>query len=101
MHLTHGTPPFDPNGDFTRFGFRVPTAVISPFSKPHYVSHQITDSTSWLAFVEERFNLKPLTARDAAASNMLDFFDFTNVPRKTPPSNAPGVTSPKCYDSLP
>jgi phospholipase C len=100
-HLTHGTPPFDPNGDFTRYGFRVPTVVISPFSKPRYVSHQITDSTSWLAFVETRFNLKPLNARDAAASTMLDFFDFANVPWKTPPGNAPAITSTACYDGLP
>jgi phospholipase C len=100
-HLTHGTPPYDPPGDFNRYGFRVPTVVISPFSKPHYVSHQMTDSTSWLAFVETRFKLTPLTARDAAASNMLDFFDFTNVPWKTPPSNPPGTPIGPCYDGLP
>ncbi|PYY23707.1 MAG: hypothetical protein DMG62_06915 [Acidobacteria bacterium] len=100
-HLTHGTPPFDPDGDFTRFGFRVPTIVISPFSRPHYVSHRQTDSTSWLAFVETRFNLKPLTARDAYVSNLLDFFDFTNAPWKTPPSNPPGTPIGACYDGLP
>ena len=99
--LTHGVPPYDPPGDFNRYGFRVPTVVISPFSRPHYVSHQVTDSTSWLAFVEARFNLKPLTARDAAASKMLDFFDFTNAPWKTPPSNPPGTPIGACYDGLP
>jgi len=99
--FTHGTPPYDPPGDFNRYGFRVPTVVISPFSKPHYVSHQLTDSTAWLAFVEKRFNLQPLTARDAAASNMLDFFDFTNAPWKTPPSNPPATPIGPCYDGLP
>lgn len=99
--LTHGTPPFDPDGDFTRYGFRVPTVVISPFSKPNFVSHRMTDSTSWLGFVEKRFNLKPLTARDAAASDMTDFFDFTNAPWKKPPSNPPAIHSTTCYDGLP
>src|SRR5207302_10529610 len=80
--FTHGVPPYDPPGDFNRYGFRVPTIVISPFSRPGYVSHRVTDSTSWLRFVEARFNLKPLTARDAAASDMLDFFDFQNAPWK-------------------
>ena len=28
---------------------------ISPFSKPHYVSHTIGDHTSLLAFIEKRF----------------------------------------------
>jgi phospholipase C len=103
-HLTHGTPPFDPDGDFNRYGFRVPTVVISPFSKPGYVSHIQTDSTSWLALVEARFHLKPLTARDAAASPMTDFFDFQKVPWKTPPGNVPVPPDPKsstCYDGLP
>jgi phospholipase C len=100
-HLTHATPPFDPTGDFTRYGFRIPTFVVSPFVKAHYVSHVTTDSTSWLALVEKRFNLKPLTARDAAASNMLDFFDFTAVPWKTPPSNPPATPVGACYDGLP
>jgi phospholipase C len=76
---------------------------VSPFVKPHYVSHVTTDSTSWLALVEKRFNLKPLTARDAAASNMLDFFDFNTIPWKIPPSNPPAtpVSRSTCYDGLP
>lgn len=99
--LTHGTPPYDPDGDFTRYGFRIPNIVISPFSKQHYVSHVVTDSTSWLTFVEDRFKLQPLTARDAAASNLLDFFDFGNAPWKTPPANPPATPIGACYDGLP
>ena len=36
LHIrgTHSrTPPYDPPGDFTRYGFRVPVVVISPFTK--------------------------------------------------------------------
>jgi phospholipase C len=99
--FTHGTPPYDPDGNFTRYGFRVPTVVISPFARPGYVSHRVTDSTSWLKFVETRFKLAPLTARDAAASDMLDFFDFQNAPWKKPPSNPPATPIGQCYDGLP
>ncbi len=99
--LTHGVPPYDPDGDFTRYGYRVPLMVISPFTIPHYVSHVVTDYTAWLKFVETRFNLPPLTARDAAASNMGDFFNFQNPPLATPPPNPPTDSNGACYDALP
>jgi phospholipase C len=47
------------------------------------------DTTAILHFIEERFNLPNLTARDAAQPPMDEFFDFTNVPNLTPPSNVP------------
>ena len=68
--------PNDLPGDFTLSGFRVPIIVVSPFVKPHFVSHtnrELTQSSSWL---NTRFNLAPLTARDAAADDMTKFFDF-------------------------
>ena len=99
--LTHTPPPFDPTGDFVRYGFRVPVMVISPFSKPHYVSHTYTDSTAWLAFVEKRFNLPPLTNRDAVADDMTEFFDFKDVPWATPPTPPQVKTNGPCYDGLP
>src|SRR5207237_6845756 len=33
--------PGDPPGAFDRYGFRVPTIVISPWAKPHYVSRVV------------------------------------------------------------
>lgn len=99
--LTHNAPPFDPDGDFTRFGFRVPTVVISPFTIPHLVSHRVTDTTAWMKFVETRFNLKPLTARDAFASDMTEFFNFQTPPIPTPPANPPLDGSGACHDGLP
>jgi len=99
--LTHTPPPYDPTGDFVRYGFRVPVMVVSPFSKPHYVSHTVTDSTSWLAFVEKRFGLPPLTHRDAVADDMTEFFDFQNVPWATPPTPPQVQTNGPCYDGLP
>jgi len=73
-------PPMVPAGDpfnaFDRYGVRVPTMVISPYSSPHHVSHAVYDHTSILKFIETRFELPPLTRRDAAADPMLDMFDF-------------------------
>ncbi|PYY00461.1 MAG: hypothetical protein DMG63_06010 [Acidobacteria bacterium] len=75
----------DPAGDFTRTGFRIPLMVVSPYVKPHFVSHQPSDTTSILKFIEQRFNLPNLTKRDAAQPD-LDFFDFTKAAWATPPT---------------
>jgi phospholipase C len=99
--LTHLPPPNDPDGNFTRYGYRVPLMVISPFAKAHYVSHTTTDYTAWMRFVEKRFNLPNLNARDAAQIDMTEFFDFANPPYLTPPPNPPAVNFGQCYDALP
>ncbi len=80
----------DPPGDFTITGFRVPNFIVSPFAKKNYVSHTPMDYTAYLTFIEKRWNLPPLTHRDAAMPDMTEFFDFTNGgPWATPPSNIP------------
>ena len=61
---------------------------VSPFVRKHYVSHVPMDHTAVIKFVESRF-LGPsvsLTPRDAAQPDLLDFFDFSNVPWATPPT---------------
>ena len=92
-----------PNCNFTFTGFRVPLIVVSPFTKKNYVSHTATDYTAILKLIETRFNLPNLTKRDAAASDMSDFFNFANVPWATPPASVPAqATGDPCYlDSLP
>ncbi len=92
--------PNDLPGDFTLSGFRVPIIVISPFVKPHFVSHTNRELTSILKLIETRFNLPSLTRRDAAADDMTEFFDFVNPPAfLTPPNlaNQPvnGLDDPK------
>ncbi len=72
-------------GQFNLSGFRVPLIVMSPYAKPHFVSHTNMDSTSILKLIETRFNLPPLTQRDANAPDMTEFFDFTNPYWLTPP----------------
>ena len=81
----------DPEANFDQLGIRVPFAVVSPFAKQHYVSHTVYDHTSLLAFIEARFGLAHLTARDAAASAPLEMFDFADPPFATPPSLTPAV----------
>jgi len=57
-------------------GTRVPAIVISPFAKKHYVDHTIYDTTSLLAFIERRWNLRPIAERDAHASDLTNAFEF-------------------------
>jgi phospholipase C len=75
-------PPMLKGGDvpaaFDQYGVRVPAMVISPYSNPHHVSHVVYDHTSILKFIETRFDVAPLTRRDAAADPMLDMFNFSS-----------------------
>jgi phospholipase C len=88
--------PGDPPGDFTRSGFRLPLIVMSPFAKPHYVSHTPMDYTAVLKLVEQRFGLSNLNQRDAAQPEMLEFFDFPGSPNLHPPSPALQPTALPC-----
>ena len=86
-------------GFAAQLGFRLPNLVISPFTRKHYVSHIPMDHTAILKFVESRFiNASTnLTNRDAAQPNLLDFFDFTNIPWATPPTPpAPNAPPGQC-----
>jgi phospholipase C len=64
------------------YGPRVPALVISPYAKRGYISHFNYDFTSILKFVEVRFGLPHLTARDGLANDMLDCFDFNQEPNR-------------------
>ncbi|MCU1430451.1 MAG: Acid phosphatase [Actinomycetia bacterium] len=77
--------PGDTPARFDRYGIRVPAIVISPFAKAHYVSHVVYDHTSILRFIEARYGLPAMTKRDAAASPMLDFFNFSHPTFRQPP----------------
>jgi len=77
--------PGDAPGAFDRYGIRVPVAVVSPFARPHFVSHVVHDHTSILRFIERRFDLPALSRRDAKADPMLEFFDFKRPSFPNPP----------------
>lgn len=65
-----------PKGDKWGPGSRVPAMIISPFVKKGTVDHTVYDTTSILATLEKRFNLPPLTSRDAHAKDMTAAFNF-------------------------
>ena len=70
-----------PQVDQFGLGPRVPLLIISPYAKRGFVSHTVYDHTTVLKFIETRYGLQALTSRDAAASNMLDSFDFEQAPQ--------------------
>lgn len=84
-------------GDFAHSGFRVPLIVASPWVKPNFVSHTWRDFTSILRLIEVRFNVQPLTARDASADDMMEFFDFStsHSPLALPPQPTNGTCNTK------
>lgn len=86
--------PGDVVAGFDSYGVRVPAVVVSPFSRPHFVSHVVHDHTSILRFIETDFGLPSLTRRDAAADPMLEFFDFGHAAFATPPTMPAAVIDP-------
>ena len=95
--------------DFTRYGVRVPTVLISPLIAPGTVyrvpaGSTPLDHTSVLKTVEQRWGLPALTARDAAAPGFGDVLTLTTarnddvlagvvIPVATEPNPAANVPS--------
>ena len=82
--------------DFFGDGTRIPTLVVSPWTKPGHISHTYTDHVSILKFIEANWGLAPVTSRSRdnfpnpvvgsnpyvptnrpAIGDMLDLFDFS------------------------
>ncbi|MEK4034369.1 acid phosphatase [Methylocystis sp. IM3] len=51
-------------------GTRIPALVISPFARKGFIDTTVYDGSSILRTIEVRFGLEPLTARDAAATDL-------------------------------
>src|SRR5580698_4147009 len=65
---------------FERYGFRVPAVIVSPYARPDFVLSEVLDHTSVLKLIEEKWNLPPLTHRDAAAVSPLGALDLSAPP---------------------
>jgi phospholipase C len=85
------------------FGFRVPALLISAYARQGQVNHTVLDYTSALRFIEQNWQLPPLTSRDAHANSLTSAFNFTIGPRPPAlippgaavvPNNLAGVPSP-------
>ncbi len=83
-------------------GFRVPCLIISPWSRRGFVAAGIYDHTSVLKMIEWRWNLRPLTIRDASARNLALALDFS-VPDVAAPQYAvpPGPFGSICISGAP
>jgi phospholipase C len=94
----------DTPGMFNVTGFRVPVIVVSPWVKPHNVSHLPMDYTAILKLIETRFTIAALTQRDANAGNMTDaqkgFFDFSSPQLLTVPPLPTQPTNGTCNPQL-
>jgi phospholipase C len=97
------------------YGFRVPALIVSPFAKKGFIDHTFYSFESTLKLIEWRYNIAPLTDRDAQANNILNALDLpgaagveqllhaiTTKPRP-PPANIPKPTNAliTAYQSVP
>jgi phospholipase C len=79
---------------YGRLGFRVPAVLVSPRARPGYVTTQDYDHTSVLKLIERKWNLPPLTRRDAAAADPLDALDLAGPPHFLTPPRLPPPARP-------
>ena len=79
-------------------GFRVPALIISPWSPRGAVAKDVYDHTSVLKLIEWRWNLRPLTNRDAGANNIAEALDFDAPNLSAPRFNVPtGPFTQLCF----
>jgi phospholipase C len=64
------------------YGPRLPLLVISPWARPNYVSHTVTDQSSILRFIEDNFLSEQRIGQgsyDAIAGSIGDMLDFSHA----------------------
>jgi phospholipase C len=62
---------------------RVPTIIISPWARRSYIDSTRYETVSLLRFIEWRWGVAPLAARDTHAANLVGAFDFAATPSAT------------------
>jgi phospholipase C len=78
-----------PQYGFSGLGLRVPCLIVSPYARPHYVSHTQYEFGSVLKFIEQTFNVPSLGSTDVRANSLVDTLDFRAAPRRFVPIVAP------------
>jgi phospholipase C len=81
---------------FERRGFRVPTLLISPRAPRRSVAHDVYDHASILRLIEWRWNLQPLSVRDAQATNLAGALDFGTTRPDAPRFSVPPTVAAVC-----
>ncbi|WP_158918451.1 alkaline phosphatase family protein [Caulobacter sp. S45] len=114
---TDATPPDDGTVgewgfDFTRFGVRVPTVLISPLIAPGTVyraTDGTLDHTSVLKTIQQRWGTAVLTKRDAAAGSLGDVLTLAEARTDDPlggvavpvsKATHPGLSKPSKIDAI-
>ena len=65
------------------YGPRLPLLVISPYAKPNFVDHRVTDQSSIIRFIEDNWKLGRIGdgSADAIAGKLDGMFDFDHLNR--------------------
>ncbi len=65
------------------YGPRLPLLVLSPWARPNFVDHRVTDQSSILRFIEDNWALGRVgdQSADATAGTLLPLFDFESPAR--------------------
>jgi phospholipase C len=98
--------PGDIPGAFNITGIRIPTVVVSPYSRPNAVSNVPHDHTAITATIAAKWNLPALTYRDAQSTTLVDYLNlggppaFLTPPVLAAPSKPAGIGS-KCEGTAP
>ena len=75
-------------------GFRVPALLVSPYAAVGKVDHTTLETASIPGFIEDNWNLAPLTTRDASAGRLKTAFDFRQPPRRAETVPFTRITAP-------
>ncbi|HEX4656771.1 MAG TPA: alkaline phosphatase family protein [Streptosporangiaceae bacterium] len=71
------SPPLAGQNGRCGYGPRQPLLVISPWAKPNFVAHNITDQSSVIRFIEDNWRLPRISGSfDAIAGSLMPMFDF-------------------------
>jgi len=62
------------------YGPRVPTLVISPYARQHFIDHQTYDFASILRYVEDKYHLPQLSEYDRRAQSIAGSLDLNQPP---------------------
>ena len=72
-----------PTVNGAQLGFRVPALLVSPYARRGLIEHRQMEYPSALRFIEDNWQLAPLTERDRNATSIASVFDFS-IPPRTP-----------------
>ena len=83
-----------PTVEGSSLGFRVPALLVSPYAAVGKVDHTTLETASIPGFIEDNWNLAPLTTRDASAGRLKTAFDFGQPPRRAETVPFTRITAP-------